>query len=35
MKREYKFFIQDILDAVRDIEGFVGTMDFNERGVVG
>lgn len=30
MKREYKLFIQDILDAIRDIERFVGTMDFNE-----
>lgn len=30
MKREYKFFIQDILDAIKEIEEFIGEMDFNE-----
>lgn len=28
MKRKHKFFIQDILDAINDIEKFVGEMDF-------
>ena len=30
MKREYKLFIKDILDAIKDIEEFVGKMDFNK-----
>ena len=28
MKRKYRFFIQDIMDAINDIEKFVGEMDF-------
>ncbi|MBT9131335.1 MAG: hypothetical protein DDT42_01576 [candidate division WS2 bacterium] len=30
MRREYKLFIQDILDSIKEIEEFVGDMDFNE-----
>lgn len=30
MKREYKFFIQDILDAIKEIEEFIGEMNFDE-----
>lgn len=30
MKREYKLFIQDILNAIKDIEEFVGEINFNE-----
>ena len=30
MKREYKFFIQDILKATRDIEKFIGEMDIDK-----
>lgn len=29
MKRRYRFFIQDIMDAIHDIEKFVGEMDFD------
>ena len=28
MTRQYKLFIQDILDAITDIEDFIGDMDF-------
>jgi len=27
--RQYKLFIQDILDAIKDIDEFIGDMDFN------
>ena len=30
MTRQYKLFIQDILDAINDIEEFIGDMDFNK-----
>jgi uncharacterized protein with HEPN domain len=30
MTREFKLFIEDILDAIKDIEEFLGNMDFNE-----
>lgn len=30
MKREYKLFIQDILDAIKDIEEFIREMKFDE-----
>ncbi len=30
MKRDYKFFIKDILEAIEKIEEFVGDMDFDE-----
>jgi len=29
MTRQYKLFIQDILDAINDIDEFIGDMDFN------
>ena len=29
MTRQYTLFIQDILDAIKDIEEFIGDMDFN------
>ncbi len=30
MKRDYKLFVQDILDAIKRIEEFVGEMSFEE-----
>lgn len=30
MRREYKLFIKDILDAIKDIEEFIGEMNFDE-----
>ena len=30
MTRKYNLFVKDILDAIKDIEEFVGNMDFNE-----
>jgi uncharacterized protein with HEPN domain len=30
MKRDYKLFLKDILDAINKIENFVGTMSFDE-----
>lgn len=30
MKREFKFFIEDIIEAINDIEEFIGEMDFPE-----
>ena len=30
MKREWKFFVQDIYDAIQDIKEFVGTMKQRE-----
>lgn len=30
MKREYIFFIKDILDAIDKIEEFVGTTEYDE-----
>ena len=30
MKREYLFFLKDILDAIEKIEEFVGNMGFDE-----
>lgn len=30
MTRQYKLFIQDIPDAINDIEEFIGDMDFNK-----
>lgn len=30
MTREHNLFVKDILDAIKDIEEFVGDMDFNE-----
>lgn len=30
MKRKYRFFIQDMMHAINDIEKFVGKMDFDE-----
>lgn len=29
MNRDYSLFIKDILQAINDIESFVGTADFN------
>jgi uncharacterized protein with HEPN domain len=29
MKRDYQLFIKDILEAIEDIEAFVGGMDFD------
>jgi len=29
MKRKFRFFIQDIMDAINDIEKFIGEMDFD------
>lgn len=30
MTREYKLYIQDILDAIKEIEVFVGEMDYDQ-----
>lgn len=30
MRRNFKLFIQDILDSINEIEEFIGDMDFNE-----
>ncbi|MCK4420958.1 DUF86 domain-containing protein [candidate division WOR-3 bacterium] len=30
MTRDFKLFIQDIIDSINEIEEFVGDMDFNE-----
>jgi len=30
VNREYKFFIQDMLKAISNIEEFIGRMDFND-----
>ena len=30
MKREYLFFLKDILDAIEKMEEFVGNMGFDE-----
>jgi len=30
MKRDFKLFIRDILEAIENIEDFIGKMDFNQ-----
>jgi uncharacterized protein with HEPN domain len=30
MKRDYKLFIKDIMEAIEDIETFIGDMDFDK-----
>jgi uncharacterized protein with HEPN domain len=30
MKRDFKLFIRDILEAIENIEDFLGKMDFNQ-----
>lgn len=30
MKRDYRLFIGDILEAIENIEDFLGKMDFNQ-----
>lgn len=30
MRREYRLFIKDILDAIKNIEEFIGKMNFDE-----
>jgi len=30
MSRDYKLFIKDIVEAIRDIEDFIGEMDYEE-----